>query len=275
MSEMLRKLDDPSVDQKKISSSDNFELVYLRHKYFRRSTNPNPERLKQFEEMICNISDKIYYRNIMIFKIVGLEFDDLRNVGRVNTVSFISMSGLRENPKLMEKFVLEHKRKFGEKSSVTDRDIFLKECYNLSKFLKQRLYEVANFCGIKSANIVGDKLKKSFFIGDSKKNPSDESLLMFPESFGYKKITELEFKRLQKENKSENKDEFLTNEGKIVRAILKNPDFMAAESFYVGSSDNESCLDPEELIIQKEEILLSNKLSSKNKTKKLSSKKKM
>jgi hypothetical protein len=267
MNEMLRKLNDLSIDQKKISSSDNFELVYLRHKYFRRSTNPSQERLNEFEEMICNISNKIYYRNIMIFKIIGFEEDDLRNIGRVNTVSFISMNGLKENPKLMEKFILEHKSKFGEKSSVTDKDIFLKECYVLSKFLKQRLYEVANFCQIKSASIIGDKMKKTFFLGDPSKNPNDEDLLMSPKSFGYKKITEMEFKRLQKENNSDSKTDFLTKEGKVARIVLKNPDFLAAKDFYINVSDNESLLDPEEIMIQKENFLLMKKLSVKNKTK--------
>ena len=109
MSSFLRKLDDPSIDEKKINSIDYFELVYLRHRYFRKSANPDPRRLAEFEEMICNISDNIYYRNVIIFKNVGFESDDLRNIGRVNTGSFVHMSGLKENPNLMRAFIEDDK----------------------------------------------------------------------------------------------------------------------------------------------------------------------
>jgi hypothetical protein len=267
MVDFLRKLEDMEVEQKKkINSNDYFELVYLRHRYFRKSTNPTPERLKQFEEMICNISHKIYYRNIAIFKTIGFENEDLKNIGRVNTVSFISMGGLKENPHLMERFIHDHKEKYGQESEPTDRDIFLRECYNLSKYLNQRLQEVAKFCQIKSANIIGDKAKKIYFIGSPEKNPSDDDLIMSPEAFGFKKIREAQFKKMFKDLKILDKTHFLTSEGSVIRVIHKAPNHLAIEDFYKETSDNESNLNPEELMIRRESLITNKKISSRKKT---------
>lgn len=266
MVDFLRKLEDPEVEQKrKINSNDYFELVYLRHRYFRKSTNPSPERLAEFEEMICNISDKIYYRNIAIFKITGFESEDLKNIGRVNTVSFISMGGLKENPHLMEKFIHDHKEKYGKESEPTDRDIFLRERYNLAKYLNQRLQEVAKFCQVKSSNIVGDKARKSYFIGSPGKDPSDEDLAMIPEAFGFKKIKEAHFKKIFKDLKILDKTHFLTPEGQVVRIVYRNPNYLAIEDFYKENSDNESNLNPEELMIRRESLVKNKKLSSRKK----------
>ena len=264
MSDFLRKLDDPEVDgKKKINSNDYFELVYIRHRYFRKSTNPEPERLREFEEMICNISEKIYYRNIGIFKIVGFDSDDLKNIGRINTVSFISMSGLKENPKLMEKFVFDHKHKYGDKSEPSKRDIFRRECYNLAKYLNQRLQEIAKFCEIKSANIIGDKAKKIYFIGDQDKNPSDDSLLMSPESFGFKKIKIKKFKQMLKDLQPLSKTSFLAPDGQVIRIVHKKPNYLAIEDFYTNNLENESNLSAEELMIKKEEMAIAQRLASK------------
>lgn len=264
MTDFLRKLDDPEVDcKKKINSNDYFELVYMRHRYFRKSTNPQPERLREFEEMICNISDKIYYRNIGIFKIVGFDSDDLKNIGRINTVSFISMGGLNENPHLMEKFIADHKYKYGDKSDPSKRDIFLRECYNLAKYLNQRLQEIAKFCEIKSANIIGDKAKRIYLIGGQEKNPSDDSLLMSPEAFGFKKIKIKKFKQMLKDLKPLSKTSFLTPDGQVIRIVHKKPNYLAIEDFYRNSTDNESYLSAEDLMIKKEEMAMAQKLVSK------------
>ena len=266
MSDFLRKLEDPVVDsKKKINSNDYFELVYLRHRYFRKSANPSPERLQEFEEMICNIADKIYYRNIMIFKVIGFESEDLKSIGRINTISFISMGGLKENPPLMEKFLIDHKNKYGKDSEPSRKDVFRRECYNLAKYLNQRLQEIAKFCEVKSANIIGDKLKKNFYLGDSGKTPTDDSLLVTAESFGYKKITEVEYKKLIKENSPKDKLNFITSDGMAVRAVHKRPDYSILKDFYEDSQYNECNLSPEDILIERENLIIKQSILNKKK----------
>lgn len=256
MTKLLRQLDDPELDEIKLNTGDHFELVYMRHRYFRKSTNPDPKRLAKFEEMICNISDKIYLRNIEAFKTVGFEMDDLRNIGRINTVSFISMSGLPENPDKMEKFVEQHKRKYGEDSTPNNKDIFLKECYTLAKFLNQRLQEVAKICKNKNTNIRGTKSIKKFYIGDPRSNPTDLELYNNPKTYGYKKITQAKYKKLVKENDAKGKTKFLTSDNQVVRAVYIKGSFLTEKDIKGTDMDPRNALyysNPEEAMIAIEE----------------------
>ncbi len=228
MSEFKRKLNDPELEAKpRLRYQDHFELIYLRHRYFRKSTNPSPERLAQFEEMIVNMATRFYWRNQVVFRTVGMELEDFHNIGRVHTVSFISMSGLAENHDLMEKFIKAHKKKKGQNSTPTERDIFLRESYNLARFLKQRFSEVVMFSRRKNSSVRGTSSKRGYFIGNPDRTPEDYDLYNFPEAFGYKKIMEVEFNKILKGNKTNNKRDFIDKDtGKRVRSVLIEGDFL-------------------------------------------------
>lgn len=215
----LRDLHDSEVvDNMKINCQDYFELVYLRHRYFRRSENPSPDRLKEFEEMLCNIASKFFVNNYQVFNEVGFEMEDLKNIARIHTVSFISMSGLKENPDKMEKFRKRHKKKCGNHSEPGKMDIFKKECYDLARFLNQRMQELAMFSQRKNKNIRGTVNERGFFIGDPKVNPNDIDLISYPETYGYKKISAKKFQDLVKDNDAKNKKSFM-NGNQMVRAV--------------------------------------------------------
>lgn len=268
MKGFLRNLEDEELNNKsKIKSSDNFELVYMRHKYFRKSSNPSEERLSQFEEMICNISDKIYYKKVMIFKTTGFEMEDLRSIGRINAVSFISMSGLKENPSLMKKFIKDHKSKFGQDSMPTDRDVFLRECYNLSKYLNQRLYEVVRFCEIKNKNILATRSKTHHFMGPTNTPVKDDVLIRNPEKYGFKKITKKTFNELAEKNGYEKMSTFPIGEDKIVRSVTVRLDLSSLNNFYSENCYNELSLNPEEILLARENEQLSIEKFNKNKKK--------
>jgi len=266
--ELIRKLDDPELDNIKISSKEHFELVYLRHKYFRKSTNPTKERLAEFEEMICNISDKIYIRNFQIFKTLGMEMDDLRNVGRIHTVSFISMSGIKENPDLFEELRIQHKAKYGNDSEPGDRDVFLKEHYNLSRFLNQRLQEVARFSKNKNENIRGSRNYRRFYIGDPTQNPEDIDLVRGHKDFGYEKITESQYKQIAKENKCKGQIKFSNKDGQTVRAVYIQGSFLTSQDI------DESNIDPRRTSFYRspeESLMLKEAIFEKNRGKKKTS----
>lgn len=258
MGKLIRPLDNPELDNIKINSSDHFELVTMRHKYFRASTNPTPERLAKFEEMLCKISNKIYLRNMLIFKTVGFEFEDLRNLARVHTVSFISMSGLAENPKLMAKFREQHKKKYGQDSEPGVKDVFKREAYNLARFLNQRLQETALFSKRKNKNIRGTRPVRKFYIGSSSRNPTDFDLYIDPKTFGFKKITEAEFKRQVKENDAKGKAEFLNKKDELVRAIYLEGSILTSEDVDDTIMDQRTGTEfyrtPEETILLKEAL---------------------
>ena len=209
--------------------------------------------------MIKNISDKIYLRNIGVFKTVGIEMDDLANIARVHTVSFISMGGLIENPALMIKFRLDHKKKYGQESEPGKMDIFRKEAYNLSRFLNQRIQEVAKFSKIKNANIRGTKNCKKFYVGDPSRSPTDNDLFNYPEVYGYEKITEKLFKELVKENDAKGKKEFLNKDNQMVRAVYVKGSILTGqdiEDMGIDPRDNSYYKDPEDNMIAREELAM-------------------
>lgn len=257
MTKFLRELDDPEIDKKKINYRDYFELVIMRHMYFRRSENPAPGRLEQFEEMIVNISNKIYFRNIEIFKTVGMEPEDLHNIARIHTISFISMSGLKENPDKMEKFVEKHKRVFGEDSTPSEQDIFRQECYNLKSFLNQRIQEVAKVSKSKNSNIRGTRSYKRYFIGDSSKNPTDMELIKNSSAYGYKRMKGIDYEKSVKENGSKGKQKYIDKDGNVVRVVYVKGSFLTKEDIDGKDIDitrGSFYRSPEEIFLMKEYV---------------------
>lgn len=234
MKTYLRDLPDSDVidNKTRLSSSDYFELVYMRHNYFRNSTNPAPGRLESFEEMLCNITYKIYYRNMEVFKDVGFELEDLQNIARVHTVSFISMDGLYENEEKMKKFIKRHKKTRGAHSEPDKQDIFRKECYNLAKFLNQRIQEVAMFCGRKNQNIRGSKNKIHYLVGKPLKAFTNEDIVKYPKEYGFNKITKREYKKLQLENNPKDNNIFKTKDNEIVKVVHMKGEYLTKKDMY-------------------------------------------
>jgi len=236
---------------KKANISDSFELLYIRHNYFKRSTNPSNERLAKFEEMLQNISKKIYYRNRSTFNTTGFELEDVINVARIHTVSFISISGIRENEDKMKQFVKSHKKKYGKKSYPKEQDFFLKEHYDLAKFLNQRLNEFARACESKNKNIRGTKSFEVFYkkiLDIDVVEPSDHDLIRNPTAYGYKKIEKSEFRKMAGRKGSKN--------NKKVRAIYRRGSFLTKEDiedrpFYQGNSY--FYMNPEDILMDMEE----------------------
>ena len=252
----LRDIHDSDiVDSKKIDCQDYFELVYLRHRYFRKSINPTPERLAEFEEMICNISDKYFVKNQKIFNQLGFESDDLRNIARVHTVSFVSMSGLKENPDKMKKFTERHKSKYGNNSEPGHMDVFRKECYDLARFLNQRMQDIVRNAKSKNKNIRGTENQTMFFMGDPKRNPSDLDLVKYASFYGYKKISKKKYKEFLKENNPKIKNKFLNKQNKIIRAVHIKAGNLSVEDIQdigLDPRDNMYYSDPEDNLIKLE-----------------------
>jgi hypothetical protein len=66
-----------------------FELAYLRHTLFRRSPNKTEAELAPYMSIVKSASKRAFFRWNSIFVGMGFEPDDLVNVGRVYTISFL------------------------------------------------------------------------------------------------------------------------------------------------------------------------------------------
>jgi hypothetical protein len=254
MKQMLRELKDKNLnDSARVSSKDNFELVYMRHRYFRKSTNPTNERLLSFKEMSDNIAGRVFSKNIKVFKTVGFEVEDLCSIAQIHTISFLSMSGLKENPDKMESFIEKHKKKEGLTSVPKEKDIFMFESYSMSAFLNQRLNELVRFCKNKLQNIEGTKNSRHYYVGPAYLDPNDEDLLQDFEKLGFTKTTDKNFIKTRTQNSPSNKDNFVDKDsGNRFRAIYRQSSHLTEEDFDCTPLDislNSYYMNPEDLMI--------------------------
>lgn len=110
----------------RINYKDQFEEVYLRHSVFRRSPNPKDETLLKYATIIEKVAKRAFRRYNWILEPMGFGADDLINIGRVHTVTFIHYYASAENK--------------------TDNIKLLTE------YLKQRFSELAKLCHKKAEN---------------------------------------------------------------------------------------------------------------------------
>jgi hypothetical protein len=76
---------------RKCHFSDDFDLVVLRHKDFRRSPNPTNEQLKSFSVVVDKAVWRSIRKNHQVYADHGLEIEDLRQYGLAWTVNYLGL----------------------------------------------------------------------------------------------------------------------------------------------------------------------------------------
>lgn len=235
-----------------VKISDAFELIYLRHDYLRKVGNPAPGRLEEFEDIVTNMSKLFFAKNQAHVKMIGMELEDIQNIFRVFVVSFIGMSGLYENPDKMSNFVKLHKKRFGQESEPTKQDVFVKERYDLSRFLRQRMKNLIDkFKNSKKAKSITGYIREKTCIVANKKAQGVEGLSSLEDykKHGYSKISKKKYLQEVSLSKVPNKNDFVNKEGKHFLVVYEDNNFLT-EDFIIGSDldprNNMYLRDPEE-----------------------------
>lgn len=104
-----------------------FELAYLRHTIFRRSPNKTEAELAPYMQTVKSASRRAHFRWNSIFTAMGFDVDDLVNVGRVYTTSFL--------------------HNYAYETDLT------KQIRLLTAYLNQRFGEFAKICYKKALNV--------------------------------------------------------------------------------------------------------------------------
>lgn len=76
---------------KKLSFEDNFELVAMRHKEFRKVPNPTAADLAQYSKVVDKAISRFLYINTKICRRHGLEKEDLRTYAQIWTCNFLGL----------------------------------------------------------------------------------------------------------------------------------------------------------------------------------------
>lgn len=195
---MSRYVSRPRAAKRKIHSKNEFELCYLRHKYFRRvKYNPTPQEMKPFTHIVTHLAKNTYFRYQTLFELVGFEAEDVINIGMVHLVSFLGLFSLEKMPSKYKEFVKVFKNI--QEKAPKDRDILDKNQANFTLFLKQRMQDVVRVCLQKARNIKGIPHEECRYYYGPKKPPKRlRELLKDHEKYGFKKIDPAVFKTIKK-----------------------------------------------------------------------------
>jgi hypothetical protein len=186
---------------KRINCKSEFEQCYLRHQYLRRITHsPTREEMDPYYKIVENFTRNTFYVYKNLFLLVGLDLEDMLNIGQVHLVSFLGLFALERNPKKLADFNKTFK---GRNSIVCSPDDILdKNKANFTCFLKQRLEDVVRVCRQKAKNIKGLSAEEFLVFKGTKRPPKDiEDLLNNHQKYDYHPLGTSVFKTIKKRMK--------------------------------------------------------------------------
>jgi len=239
-------------EKSKFTAEDDYELVYLRHRYIRRSPNPANARLEMFYPACKAIVKKISNRFEYVFKINGQGPEDLYNTSLVHIISYLGEFGLREHPEKLDAFVASFTKKEGREPTSTEVDE--KDIRSFQSFLYQRLEEWGKVAATKNKNIRGTYSFTGYIMKEGKADEIDLTVLKTDfERFGYKMIKKKEYEdtlKLAGINKKAVNFEF---EGKFFRKLYVSPDELKIEDVegtFLEYNDSPYYSDPEDNLMR-------------------------
>lgn len=194
----------PKAPTKKIRTSDSFELCYLRHQYFRRvKYNPTEADMLPYMKIVEHLTRNTFLVYMNLFKAVGLQRDDVLNIGRVHLVSFLGLYALEK----MKNKKKEYSVKFliNNKKEPEQKDFDQKNKANFTLFFKQRMEDLVRVCRQKVRNINGYP-SEEYVIFCGKETPPKQisRLLKNYGDLGYKKVDFSIFKSIRRKAKVNN-----------------------------------------------------------------------
>ena len=178
----------PKASKSKISTSDDFELCYIRHQYFRRvKYNPTEADMQPYMYIVANLSKNTFFTYFNLFKAVGMYYEDVLNIGRVHLVSFLGLYSL-EKCKDKKKAFIDTFERYNYKEPE-EKDFDQKNKANFTMFFKQRMEDLVRVCRQKVRNIKGQPLEEFVaFCGISEIPKNRKDLIKNYEELGFKKI---------------------------------------------------------------------------------------
>lgn len=248
----MDKVDRPEATGTKINCYREFELCYLRHQYLRKSrANPTEKEIKPFMKIIRYCSYHTYYTYAGLFRAIGMDLDDIVNIGRTHLVSFIGLYSL-DVPIKHDKFIDDFIDKNGRGPSL--EDILKKDKANFTLFLKQRMEDLVRVCRQKVKNIRGH-LAEEFLVFYGA-NPPPENINLLTKQYkklGYKKLDATKFKSLNRKlGDSQNGPIYRINDLYYVTITLDHRELTLHDLQGAGLNPYEQAhnMTPEEILIQ-------------------------
>lgn len=183
---------------------DNFEELYLRHDLAGRIAEMDGSYIREYRGIIWNTTEIIYQQNHNVMRIVGFEMEDLISISNMYAIYYMSLYSLRHNEKAMEKFLMKYKIKHGKDAHPPKEEVNRVERNNLINFLRQKLYHCCLVFVRKGRNILGGSHVKIYLAETDKSKKVDIYMAAKePKKYGFRVVTQNEFKEIKKKPKGE------------------------------------------------------------------------
>lgn len=257
MQEVIR----PKASEHRINSSNNFELVYIRHQYFRRSSyNPSKEEMFPYTHIIKKLTSQTYFFYSNLFQMVGFDKEDLFSIGTIHLVSFLGLFSMEMMPEKYHNYAST----FGltHKDPPNEQDIVNKNRANFTIFLKQRMKELVRICRQKVRNIKGIPFDEFQAFHGSNKPPADlQNLLENYEEYKFNKMDATAFKTIRKKSRSYGKIAFKYKKVWYIAIPLRYKKLALNDLSGAGIDpyDNMHNMNPEQIVTKLEDEMTLNR----------------
>lgn len=243
---------------KRISHRNEFELCYLRHKYFKRAKKElTKEDLKLYQSAIEKLSLNNFYLYKSIFLCVGMVLEDILAIAKAHLVTFIGLFSLQADKKKRMAFYASFKNANGRKPN--EKDIEQANIRLFFKFLKQRMEDLVRICKQKSAYITG-KQYDSFEVFSSNFEPTKDQVVFLKHigscsteyiPMGFRKVSNYSFKKIDKSENSVKNNVYFLDGLWYVKVTRSNSRITKEdlECSIFGNSESIHLKDPETIMI--------------------------
>ena len=79
----------PQGESERANISDDFDLILMRHRTFRRTPNPDPKEFKRFQPVARKVARSIYYKFKPVFRAFGYDEEDVAQVSLIHLTNFL------------------------------------------------------------------------------------------------------------------------------------------------------------------------------------------
>ncbi len=153
--------------------------------------------MQPYMGIVEHLTKNTFFVYINLFMMVGMQQEDVLNIGRVHLVSFLGLYAL-EKMKDKKKEFSDNFLRYNYREPE-EKDFDQKNKANFTMFLKQRMEDLVRVCKQKVRNIKGQPAEEYVvFCGKEAPPKYHRKLLNNHEDFGYKKVDFSIFKSIRK-----------------------------------------------------------------------------
>lgn len=251
----MQKVYRPPAEDRRVHSSNDFELCYIRHQYFRRvNYNPTEEEMAPYRKIIKFLAQRTFYTYPGLFHTIGMNFEDVFAIGIINLVNFLGLCEISPTKNVDEyQDFCKVLNRLGK--LPTDEQILNKNKANLTLFMKQRMTDLVRICRQKAKNIKGARVDEYLPFYGAPPPPDDlYKLLEDNELYGYFKCDMNLYRALRKRFKKKVGETFQFASNYYVTVPLDQRNVTILDLAGAGLDPRECFhnMNPEEILFKRE-----------------------